>query len=99
MFALPPNTLPDLTTNAPTRNLLLEVAANLVATAKNERSFFEFGKCFGIGNAGTDLAYHFGLDQTQSAPNPELTPAIISVSNGLLSVNHKNIEKIIQQKV
>ena len=42
--------------------------------------FFEIGKCFGIGNAGLDTAYHCGLDQTQSADLT--TPALISIING-----------------
>jgi hypothetical protein len=41
MLALPPRTLPDLTIIAPTRNLLFEVKASLVATAKNFWSVFE----------------------------------------------------------
>lgn len=43
-------------------------------------TFFEFGKMFGIGNAGTVNAYHIGLDQTQS-PNLA-TPAKIGITNG-----------------
>lgn len=43
-------------------------------------TFFEFGKMFGIGNAGTVNAYHIGLDQTQS-PNLS-TPAKIGITNG-----------------
>ena len=44
--------------------------------------FYEFGKCFGIGNKGQTNAYHIGLDQTQSAANPTTTPAIIGITNG-----------------
>jgi len=47
-----------------------------------QRTFFEFGKFFGIGNAGTDLAYHIGLEQTQSATDPENVPANITCTNG-----------------
>ena len=48
----------------------------------DKRTFFEFGKCFGIGNAGTSNAYHMGLEQTQSPTNPIGIPAIISSTNG-----------------
>jgi hypothetical protein len=51
-------------------------------SSTNQRFFYEVGKCFGIGNAGTATAYHLGLDQTQSASNPSSTPAIISLTNG-----------------
>ena len=65
---------------------------NLSSLSDSSNSlFYEFGKCFGIGNAGTDLAYHFGLDQTQSAPNPALTPAIISVNNGDLFYRKRSL--------
>lgn len=47
-----------------------------------QRTFFEFGKCFGIGNAGTYNAYHIGLEQTQSATDYINTPAIVSSTNG-----------------
>ena len=50
-------------------------------TVKN-KLFYEFGKCFGIGNAGTANAYHIGLNQTQSATNPSITPALIDIVNG-----------------
>lgn len=42
--------------------------------------FFESGKMFGIGNAGTANAYHIGLDQTQSVNL--VTPAKVSMTNG-----------------
>jgi hypothetical protein len=42
--------------------------------------FYEFGKQFGIGNPGTDNAYHIGLEQTQSSNL--VTPAIVSITNG-----------------
>lgn len=45
-----------------------------------ETTFFDFGKTFGIGNAGTDRAYHIGLEQTQT---PDLIqPAKITINNG-----------------
>jgi hypothetical protein len=50
--------------------------------SSNQRTFYEFGKCFGIGNAGTEMAYHIGLDETQSATNPTGDPAKISITNG-----------------
>lgn len=42
--------------------------------------YFEFGKCFGIGNAGTTSAYHIGQEQTQSVNLA--TPAKITIANG-----------------
>lgn len=50
--------------------------------SSTQKFFYEFGKCFGIGNPGTGTAYHIGLEQTQSATAPETTPAIISATNG-----------------
>jgi hypothetical protein len=49
-------------------------------TSSVGRPFYEFGKCFGIGNFGTANAYHMGLEQTQTANLA--TPAIISCTNG-----------------
>lgn len=51
-------------------------------SSSTQRFFYEAGKCFGIGNAGTVNAYHIGLDQTQSATAPSTTPAIVSMTNG-----------------
>jgi hypothetical protein len=48
----------------------------------NQRFFYEFGKNYGIGNPGTNLAYHMGLTQTQSSTDPINVPAIIPVTNG-----------------
>lgn len=42
--------------------------------------YFEFGKKFGIGNAGTVNAFHIGQEQTQSVNLS--TPALICVANG-----------------
>lgn len=42
--------------------------------------YHEFGKCFGIGNAGTPQAYHMASVQTQTADL--ITPAIISTLDG-----------------
>ncbi|OYY99573.1 MAG: hypothetical protein B7Y37_13865 [Sphingobacteriia bacterium 28-36-52] len=49
-------------------------------TSTQEKPFFEFGKCFAIGNAGTNTAYHIGLNQTQSTDL--VVPALIDVVNG-----------------
>jgi hypothetical protein len=48
----------------------------------SQKTFYEFGKSFGIGNSGTSSAYHMGLEQTQSATNPATVPAIIGTTNG-----------------
>ena len=32
-------------------------------SSSTQKFFYEVGKCFGIGNAGTNNAYHIGLDQ------------------------------------
>ena len=58
---------------------------------QTERLFYEFGKCFGIGNPGTSLAYHIGLDQTQSATNPSGVPAIIGLANGDLFFRQRKV--------
>lgn len=58
-------------------------------TSTQQKPFFEFGKCFAIGNAGTANAYHIGLNQTQS---PDLTvPALIDVVNGDLFSRKRNV--------
>lgn len=58
-------------------------------TTTQQKPFFEFGKCFAIGNAGTANAYHIGLNQTQS---PDLTvPALIDVVNGDLFSRKRNV--------
>ena len=44
------------------------------------QTYFEFGKCYGIGNPGTNTAYHIGDSQTQSTDLS--TPALISTQNG-----------------
>jgi hypothetical protein len=65
---------------------------NLTETASlNERTFFEFGKCFGIGNKGTNLAYHIGLEQTQSSTDPIGQPAIVSGTNGDLFFRKRTV--------
>ena len=60
-------------------------------TDSDLKTFYEFGKCFGIGNAGTDNAYHIGLEQTQSATSPSSVPAIISATNGDLFYRKRNV--------
>jgi hypothetical protein len=46
----------------------------------NNEVYFEFGKMFGIGNAGTANAFHIGQEQTQSSTLT--TPALIGIGNG-----------------
>ena len=67
---------------------LYNYSNNAIAT---ERLFYEFGKCFGIGNAGTSLAYHIGLDQTQSATDPIGIPAKITLANGDLFFRKRKV--------
>jgi hypothetical protein len=65
---------------------------NLISNASaNQRFFYECGKCFGIGNPGTSLAYHIGLEQTQLASDPETIPAIVSMTNGDLFYRLRNV--------
>ena len=59
--------------------------------SSSQKLFYEFGKCFGIGNAGTSTAYHIGLEQTQSATNPNGHPAIISTTNGDLFFRKRKV--------
>ena len=58
-------------------------------TTTQQKPFFEFGKCFSIGNAGTNLAYHMGLNQTQS--EDLVTPAIVDVVNGDLFYRKRKV--------
>lgn len=51
--------------------------------------FYEFGKKFGIGDAGLVTAYHFGLEQTQTANLA--TPALISVVDGDYFFRYRNV--------
>jgi hypothetical protein len=54
-----------------------------------QRPFFEFGKCFGIGNAGSSNAYHIGLNQTQKE---DLSlPALIDIVNGDLFYRKRKV--------
>ena len=62
-----------------------------------DRIYNEFGKCYGIGNAGTENAYHMGSIQTQSAVAPAVTPAIIDIVNGDLFFRKRTIPVGIQQ--
>jgi len=70
----------DGTSNYQNYGILLYNYVNNISSVGTP--FYEFGKCFGIGNAGTINAYHMGLEQTQSATDPINTPAIISATNG-----------------
>lgn len=56
-------------------------------TDVDNKVFFEFGKRFGIGNAGTSNAYHLGLEQNQNG----LTPAKVSINNGDLFYRKRTI--------
>ena len=67
---------------------LYNFSNNAIAT---ERFFYEFGRCFGIGNPGTDQAYHMGDIQTQSATLPSATPAIISCTPGDLFYRKRKV--------
>ncbi|PWT73185.1 MAG: hypothetical protein C5B59_13990, partial [Bacteroidetes bacterium] len=49
------------------------------ATSATLTTFFEFGKMWGIGNAGTDRAYHFGMSPQASDLS---APAVISFDDG-----------------
>jgi len=57
----------------------------------SQKFFYEFNKCFGIGNPGTQNAYHIGLEQSQSASDPIGVPAIISGTNGDLFWRQRNV--------
>lgn len=67
---------------------LYNFSTNAIPT---ERFFYEFGKCFGIGNVGTDQAYHMGDEQSQSATNPVGVPAIITCTNGDLFYRKRKV--------
>jgi len=59
--------------------------------SSTQRVFYEFGKCFGIGNPGTSNAYHIGLEQTQSATDPVNVPAYITCTNGDLFYRSRKV--------
>jgi hypothetical protein len=59
------------------------------AKAAEKRLYYEFGKQFSIGNAGTDNAFHLGLEQNQSVNL--VTPAIISLTNGDYFYRKRNL--------
>lgn len=70
----------------------------LIYTPKNTIStenlpFFEFGKKFEIGNAGTSSAYHIGLNSIQSATTPSVVPAVITFSDGDLFYRNRTIPR------
>lgn len=56
---------------------------------KTQTPFFEFGKNFSIGNAGTSSAYHIGLDQNQS--QDLTTPAQITIPMGDFFFRKRNV--------
>ena len=60
-------------------------------TSDSLRVFYEFGKCFGIGNPGTANAYHIGLEHTQSAEAGPNHYATISGTNGDLFYRKRNV--------
>jgi len=60
-------------------------------TSDSLRVFYEFGKCFGIGNPGTANAYHIGLEHTQSAEVGPNHYATISGTNGDLFYRKRNV--------
>jgi hypothetical protein len=65
------------------------VIYNLKETVGSTQSlFYEFGKCFGIGNAGTSTPYHIGLEQNQVYGGQ---PAIISINNGDYFFRRRNV--------
>ena len=59
--------------------------------ASNQRLFYEFGKCFGIGNPGTLSAYHIGLEKTQTAAVGPNHYATISGTNGDLFYRKRTV--------
>jgi len=85
--SLPTGILFDGTADYQNYEILLYSIRQTAADTK--KLYFEFGKCFGIGNAGTANAYHIGLDQTQSADLA--TPAKITLANGDLFFRKRTI--------
>jgi len=61
------------------------------STSDSLRVFYEFGKCFGIGNPGTTSAYHIGLERTQTAVAGPNYYATISGTNGDLFYRKRNV--------
>ena len=61
------------------------------SVAPNQRLFYEFGKCFGIGNPGTSNAYHIGLERTQTAAIGPNHYATISGTNGDLFYRKRTV--------
>jgi hypothetical protein len=68
--------------------LLYNYTSNVSAT---QRAFYEFGRCFGIGNPGTENAYHIGLEHTQSADAGPNHYATISGTNGDLFYRKRRV--------
>jgi hypothetical protein len=61
------------------------------STSDSLRVFYEFGKCFGIGNPGTTSAYHIGLEHTQTPVAGPNYYATISGTNGDLFYRKRNV--------
>jgi hypothetical protein len=57
-------------------------------TAQNT-VYYEFGKCFGVGNAGTSTAFHMGNLQSQTAALTQ--PAIVVTSDGDFFWRQRNV--------
>jgi hypothetical protein len=55
--------------------------------AADQRTFFEFGKCFGILNPGTANRLHMGLVRSQT----DVLPAQIDITNGDLFYRKRNV--------
>jgi hypothetical protein len=68
--------------------LLYNYTSNVSST---QRAFYEFGKCFGIGNPGTENAYHIGLEHTQTAVAGPNHYATISGTNGDLFYRKRRV--------
>jgi len=68
--------------------LLYNYTSNVSTT---QRLFYEFGKCFAIGNAGTTSAYHIGLEHTQTSAIGPNHYATISGTNGDLFYRKRTV--------
>ena len=77
----------DGTANFQNYNIL--VYNYIKRTSETRTPFFEFGRCYGIGNKNTVNAYHLGLDQTQSTDL--ITPAIVTIVDGDLFSRKRNV--------
>jgi hypothetical protein len=75
-----PNLILDGTADNQNYKIILYSYAQKTPTSSEV--YYEFGKYFGIGNPGTNSAYHMGLNQSQSATDPSGVPALIDIVNG-----------------